>query len=198
MMIRMICGCLAFLWIPLGSCKADLIDFEQFDVGDGLTEINAFYNPLGIEFLSDGGVGTIQMVGGSKAFGAFTPNANTFDVLINFSFLIDNISVDMLENGGDPDTFSVLEGYDNHKTPTSDVAGFLFSEFGDASINLSFDWPGPGISQVRTLHFSQDLASNDFVTIDNIQFTSVPEPAGTVCLILIGIGIGIGLRRRAR
>lgn len=178
--------------------QADLIDFEQFNPGDGLTEINAFYNPLGIQFLTDGGVGTIQTVGGSKVFGAFTPDANQFDILVNFSYQIDDISADFLDNGGPAATFSVLEGYDNHKVPTSDTSGFQFSVFGNANVNLAWSYPGPGsASPVRTLHFTQDLATNDFVTIDNIQFRAIPEP-GSALLLVITAGTGLALRWTGR
>jgi hypothetical protein len=186
---------IVFILICHSTARSDLIDFEQFNVGDGVAEINAVYNPLGINFVTEGGAGQIQLIGSNKVFAAFTPDSNQFDILINFSFHIDEITADFLNNGG-TDAFSVLEGYNVNKTSNSDASGYIFGDFGDANISLGWTYPGPGpFSPVRTLHLSQDLADTNFVTIDNVGFAQVPEPASTGLLILTAVA-AVFLRRK--
>ena len=181
---------------PFGIRADQVIDFEQFDVGDGLAEINAYYSSQGIFFVTEDGAGVIQNVGGSKVFAAFTPDAGQLDILINFPKRIDQISADFLDNGGTNGTFSLLEGFEVNKlTSDFDPTGYIFGVGGNASVTLDWTYPGPGpVSPIRALHLSQDLGSNDFVTIDNIRFSQVPEP-GTVGLFSVGFVL-IGLRRR--
>jgi len=203
---RTIIALTTMAWLWSCAASAGVIDFESFNIGDGLDEINAYYEPLGVTFdsLEPSSVQVIDDPDhpGEKVLQFDSPGSFLHHLVVNFDFDVTRVTVDVLDHhpieAGRPG--SLLTLYDIEKTPgpAPRFDGFVFSVFGIAPTTLSFEWndffAGPG--QVHAIALEQDESVVLHETVDNIFFI-VPEVVGPWLGILgvLALARGLGCRR---
>ena len=175
------------LYLFIGQANATIINFNDFNAGDGLTQVNAVTTPLGAIF-SASSLGPFQIVdnGLINVARAFT-NPPEADILVNFSFDVDFVRVVYTDN-----LVVSLTLYDQVQT----VSGLQASDL----INSVFDTGATTLELFNSgIRAAQIEANGTFVNIASIEFgqiSSVPVPA-TVWLFGLGLA-GFGFSRKKK
>ena len=136
------------VWLYTFAASAAIIDFEQFTIGDGLDEINAYYEPLGVTFdsLEPSSVQVIADPGhpGEKLLQFDSPGPFLHHLFVNFDFNVKRVTVDVLNfhpiGTARPGSLMTLFDVDQSGIPAPRFDGFVFSVFGIAPTTLSFEW----------------------------------------------------------
>ncbi|MCG8450324.1 MAG: hypothetical protein MI725_12205 [Pirellulales bacterium] len=187
-----------------GESYGVTVDFEQFNVGDDLTTVNAALAPLGVTFdaafptsfevvLDPGDAG--NKVVRAKPFGA----AGAVDFVANFSQLVESVSVEFVTNP-DPVSLISLEGYTaNQSASALNVADFAlqdsaFVSTGTLQIAWSTFFAPPSQLRAATMGVASGGAPA-FNYIDNLTFTPIPEPGS---IVLLGCAVLFSIGRKAR
>ena len=198
----------ALVLCGIEQAKAMTIDFESFNVGDGLSQVNAITTPLGITFHA-AVPSTFQVVQdpsdpGNNVLRA-QPLGGAADILANFSAVVDSLSVEFIDNPGDPITNpggAIPVGSQITTYLTPQIANSLTNDFGPSAfgydpVTLEIVWSSiyAPPSQIRSLQMEQDGSIAEFVYVDNISFQPIPVPT---TMLLLGSGLlGLaGFRRR--
>lgn len=195
---RTLAACLLFpgiFWIGQASVKADTITFESDPIGIFPNGSQSVHSNL-VRFSASGG-GTliiiedfgVNQVLGTRGLAVFGSNA---DLIIEFAVPVTSLSLWF----GNDDLSSTVPG-DTAILQVSFEDEFVDEIFvllnRDDIMNQQISFSGATITRAR-FRFSQDLFLAE--TVDNIEFTPIPEPT-TVALLGIGIvGVVARIRRR--
>lgn len=108
-------------------------------------------------------------------------------VRIAFSSLVDFVSLQVADGGGDNDGNGVLKAYDSSDT----LLGTSSLALANGSVITTLSIANPNIQYV--VFSTTSVEEPNSVFLDNIQANPVPEPA---TLAPLGFGIAMALRRR--
>lgn len=170
-----------------------LVDFESFQIGDGLSTVNAFTVPLGATFIpvypNQFSVITDPNNNSNKILSAATSPQNA-DILVNFSAPVDFVRIQFINNPETSLATVQIIAYDQNNTSTLlPLNGSQTIMSGTEPTILASLAPGTRSIQIES--------ASGFAMIDNFEFQPVPVPAA---FWLFGSGLlGMyGLIRRRR
>ena len=190
------------------------LDFEQFDVGDGLAEVNAVTAPLGITFdAANPASFAVSDVGGNKFLRADPGGASgVAGIVLNFNADVDFVEAAFIDNpfkfGGVSNVTSQIDTWDATQNPAAlNIANFLLGDFAfvdPATLNLRFSdvFFTPASPRFRALSIEQSGTQTAFLAVDDILIefvessTVVPEPTSAWLLAVGLVGLCAGSRRR--
>ena len=187
-------------WLYPACAQALLIDFENFNEGDGIAEVNAFLSGFGLTF------DTIEfealMVASEAGNQFIRVNTNPLgaDFLINFDDPVSSITADILGNPGNQAQVS-LEVFDQNNTPLT-LIGFLDGVFpnDEPPITLSVELAVAAIlSAALEEGAGEILIDNIFIPdlpdIRPMPGTAVPEPTSFGLFFMGLLGLAWAWRR---